>query len=365
MSKVKFFSTLPKRFQRTNYPKYAYGSWIYTNNKQYLDFTSGLGNFLLGHNNKYININIINHLNTCKNYPHEIFNINSYSSLLTPQILSFLPNNKYDSIKYVSCDNVLNKAIELSKHFNGKNKVIHFIGEKNANKDIIYCQENMDQFNKILEKNQNNVSCIIIESNIENDVFSLNQQFVLELKKICKDNNILLISNETTSGLGRGDKYRNVEPDIILFGQSISNGYPLSSIISNKNITKYFNNISPEKSLTSLSFIAANSTLDIINKENLIYNSKNMGHYLKKELINIPYTKKINQNELFIGIEYFFSKDNPSKVIDLVNKLDDNGIIVLPSGKNSEFISILPPLNTNYKECDIFLEKYCEIMKNI
>ena len=90
-----------------------------------------------------------------------------------------------------------------------------------------------------------------------------------------------------------------------------------------------------------------------------------MGHYLKKELINIPYTKKINQNELFIGIEYFFSKDNPSKVIDLVNKLDDNGIIVLPSGKNSEFISILPPLNTNYKECDIFLEKYCEIMKNI
>ena len=185
------------------------------------------------------------------------------------------------------------------------------------------------------------------------------------MKKICSANNILIISNETTTGLGRGDKYRNIEPDIILFGKNISNGYSFNSIISNKNITKFLNNIVPIKSITSLPFIAANSTLDIINKENLIYNAKNMGYYLKKELINIPNTKKINQNELFIGIEYFFSKDNPLRVIDLKNKLDDNGILVLSSGKNNEYISILPPLNTNYKECDFFLEKYSEVMKHI
>jgi 4-aminobutyrate aminotransferase len=65
--------------------------------------------------------------------------------------------------------------------------------------------------------------------------------FLHGLRKICDENNILLIADEVQCGMGRTGKMWFVEesgvrPDVLIFAKGIANGFPLSGIASSKEI---------------------------------------------------------------------------------------------------------------------------------
>lgn len=65
--------------------------------------------------------------------------------------------------------------------------------------------------------------------------------FLKGLRKICDENNILLIFDEVQSGFGRtGDWFAfqgyGVVPDILVMAKGIANGFPLSGIISREEL---------------------------------------------------------------------------------------------------------------------------------
>jgi 4-aminobutyrate aminotransferase len=65
--------------------------------------------------------------------------------------------------------------------------------------------------------------------------------FLHGLRKICDENNILLIADEVQSGMGRtGHMFfveeSGVRPDILIFAKGIANGFPLSGIASSKEL---------------------------------------------------------------------------------------------------------------------------------
>ena len=66
-------------------------------------------------------------------------------------------------------------------------------------------------------------------------------EFLRGLRKVCDDNNILLIADEVQSGMGRTGhmwfiEESGVRPDILVFAKGIANGFPLSGIASSKEI---------------------------------------------------------------------------------------------------------------------------------
>jgi 4-aminobutyrate aminotransferase len=66
-------------------------------------------------------------------------------------------------------------------------------------------------------------------------------EFLHGLRKICDENNILLIADEVQCGMGRTGKMWYVEesgvrPDILIFAKGIANGFPLSGIASSKEL---------------------------------------------------------------------------------------------------------------------------------
>ncbi|KAH8712024.1 pyridoxal phosphate-dependent transferase [Phaeosphaeriaceae sp. PMI808] len=66
-------------------------------------------------------------------------------------------------------------------------------------------------------------------------------EFLLGLRKVCDENNILLIIDEVQSGMGRTGKMwfieeSGVRPDILVFAKGIANGFPLSGIASSKTL---------------------------------------------------------------------------------------------------------------------------------
>jgi len=65
--------------------------------------------------------------------------------------------------------------------------------------------------------------------------------FMHGLRKICDENNILLIADEVQSGMGRTGymwyvQDSGVRPDILIFAKGIANGFPLSGIASRKEL---------------------------------------------------------------------------------------------------------------------------------
>ena len=103
----------------------------------------------------------------------------------------------------------------------------------------------------------------------------------------------VFISDEVQTGFGRtgkawGIEHYGVEPDMITVAKGIANGFPLAAVISTKEIAD-----SLDKNTIStfggnpVSCASANATIDIIERENLAENAKDMGRILIKGMKKI------------------------------------------------------------------------------
>lgn len=66
-------------------------------------------------------------------------------------------------------------------------------------------------------------------------------QYLAKVREICDKNNILLVADEVQSGFGRTGKmfaieHWGVRPDILIMAKGIANGFPLSGIVSRKEL---------------------------------------------------------------------------------------------------------------------------------
>ena len=90
---------------------------------------------------------------------------------------------------------------------------------------------------KILFENKNEIAAIIMEP-IRSKLPENN--FLLNVKELARENNIILIFDEITSGFrmncGGAHLWLDLEPDMAIFGKAIANGYPISAIIGKKHI---------------------------------------------------------------------------------------------------------------------------------
>jgi 4-aminobutyrate aminotransferase len=69
----------------------------------------------------------------------------------------------------------------------------------------------------------------------------MTKDFLPRVQKICNAHGILLILDEVQSGFGRTGKYFatsyfDVVPDILVMAKGIANGFPLSGIVSRKEL---------------------------------------------------------------------------------------------------------------------------------
>ncbi len=377
-----------QKILNNSYPQFSKASYVLNDFSKYLDFTSNMGNNILGYNHSYINKNVLRSLSNL-----EKINIKEKSNQLTKKILNTLPDKQFNSIIYTnySKDSILN-TFNIAKSFTNKENILCINSRYCHNKTskinpiveqsmillhtdnkLYFAKENcIECFDNTLEyvTNSKNTAAVIYEGSLGKDITSLERDYLYHVFEYCKKNNILIISDETESGFGRSGNFWNfnnktsIDPDILLFGSSISNGYALSGTILNRSIlnninSDTFNNLSNNNS--NIGILAANSTIDSFYRENILYNVKTKGLYLKNNLNRIPGIKGVYQEGLTICLDLFsFKEEHKSEII--LQKLLENNILVTLCGENNEYIKILPPLNVNYKECDYFLETLGKIL---
>tara|TARA_B100000953_G_scaffold279029_1_gene254835 strand:+ start:282 stop:1598 length:1317 start_codon:yes stop_codon:yes gene_type:complete len=216
----------------------------------------------------------------------------------------------------------------------------------------------IDQIKSAISNNPDDIAALIIEPiQGEGGDNHFRDNFFVALRQLCDENEMLFIMDEVQTGIGITGKWwahqhNSVKPDIISFGKKTQ----VCGLLAGKRVEEVDKNVFSESSRINSTFggnladmVRFHIILEIIEKENLIENAKNMGAVLKKELqfLSEEFPAYVTNPR---GLGLFAAFDLPSqterdKVIDGLLK---NKLLMLPSGDDA--IRFRPHLNVTLED---------------
>ncbi|MGF9858562.1 ornithine--oxo-acid transaminase [Priestia endophytica] len=183
--------------------------------------------------------------------------------------------------------------------------------------------------------------------------------FLKEAYKLCKENNVLFIADEIQVGLARTGKmfaceWEDVNPDILILGKALGGGvFPISCVVADKDILSVFNPGSHGSTFggNPLACAVSLSSLEVIEEENLVNRSLELGYYFKEQLqrIDNPVIKEVRGRGLFIGVELY------EEARPYCEKLKEQGLLCKET--HSTVIRFAPPLTISKQELDWAIEQ--------
>jgi L-lysine 6-transaminase len=230
-----------------------------------------------------------------------------------------------------------------------------------------YAEENKEreekavaQIRDIVARDAKDIACIIIEPvQGEGGDNHFSTSFFHTLRKICDENEILLVFDEVQSGVGLTGKFwahqhYDVKPDIISFGKKSQ----VCGILAGPRIDEVQNNVFVESSRLNstwggnlVDMMRFTYILEIIEKEDLVQNAAEMGDVLQKELrdIQVAYPDLIS-NVRGLGLMCAFDLRDGKKRDDFISRMWENKVMILPCGDHS--VRFRPHLNISKKEIE-------------
>lgn len=208
------------------------------------------------------------------------------------------------------------------------------------------------------------IACLIIETiQAEGGDNHFRPEFFRELRKICDDNDILLILDEVQTGLGLTGKtwayqHYGIIPDVISFGKKSQ----VCGILANKEkFDRIENHVFKESSRINSTFggnlvdmVRFRLILEVIESENLIENARVCGDYLQQKLSELAASDKHISNVRGRGLMVAFDFDTQEKRDHFIKKAFERKMIILGCGDKS--IRFRPHLNVSKHEIDKALD---------
>ena len=364
MTEDQFLGNLYQRFPVTIEKGYGAHVWD-INNKEYIDCMGGYGVALVGHRNERV-------VNAIKTQIDKIITV--HSSLYSKTREEFLetlfkisPKGLTQAHLNNSGAEAIEAAIKFARKFTGKKGMVAMNGSYHGKSmgalSLTFNPKYRKSFQPLVEKVSfssfgdieslrstidDDTAFIILEPiQGESGIHVAPDGFLQDVRKLCDENEILLIFDEIQSGLGRTGRmwasdHWNTAPDILCIAKGIAGGVPMGVTMVRPDI---LNCISKgEHSSTfggnPLSCAAGTATIQALTQDNLVQNADAMGKLFRdgleklKEKHNI--IREIRGKGLMIGIELKF------EVRDILMEGIEKNLLLLYSGRN--ILRLLPPL---------------------
>ena len=244
------------------------------------------------------------------------------------------------------------------------------ITDENLQETIKNEQLALLQIEQAIVANPDKVSCIIIEViQAEGGDNHFRDEFFVELRRICDENDILLIFDEVQTGIGITGKmwaYQNfsVIPDVISFGKKAQ----VCGILANKEkLDQVEHHVFAESSRINSTFggnfidmLRFQLVLEIIEKENLLDNVQKQGAFLLEGLQKLQekYPQLIT-NARGRGLMCAFDLPDTKMRNDFQEKLYEENVIILICGDQS--LRFRPHLNVTQEDLQFALDKIDKI----
>ena len=211
-----------------------------------------------------------------------------------------------------------------------------------------------------LDEGNQRVAAIMLEAlQGEGGVRPGELEYFQQLRKICDDNNILLILDEVQVGMGRTGKYwgyenLGIEPDIFTSAKGLAGGIPIGAMMC-KKFCDVFQAGDHASTFGGNPFAcaAALTVGETLERENLLQNVQERGKQLRASLSAIAskYPQIISEVRgwgLINGME--LKSDIELTSADVVKALMAKGLLLVPAGP--KVLRFVPPLIVSAQEVD-------------
>ncbi len=199
-------------------------------------------------------------------------------------------------------------------------------------------------------------------------------EFHKELRRICDENDVLLIADEIQSGGFRTGKFMAMEnfgvrADIVCMSKSIGGGIPLGATLSTDRIMSWEPGAHANTFGGNLLAAAGGlATLEFMESSSLGEKAVEKGNYIMKRLNEFkdeyPLIGDVRGIGLMIGAELVEENKEPAseKREMIVRKALDGGLILLPAGDS--VIRFVPPLIISRNEIERGLEIFEDALRS-
>ncbi|MGI9102835.1 MAG: ornithine--oxo-acid transaminase [Terriglobales bacterium] len=185
------------------------------------------------------------------------------------------------------------------------------------------------------------------------------QGFLRQASEICRHHNVLLMTDEIQSGLGRTGKlfaymHEGIRPDVLIIGKALAGGfYPVSAVLASREVLGVFHPGDHGSTFggNPLGCAVARAALRVILEEKLVERSAELGEYFLNKLKTLGTLGgspnpilDIRGLGLWIGIEL----DRPAR--PFCEALKEEGILCKET--HDRVIRIAPPLVITRDEID-------------
>lgn len=397
------------------------GSYLYTeDNRKILDFASGIAVCNLGHNHPMVTEAAKRQIDKLVHGCHNILYYESYVELAERLVKStggdtkvYFSNSGAEAnegaLKLAKCVTGRQVILSFKNSFHGRTLACASITASNSAYRKYYeplmpgvyfaeypnlfrtpykmengeCpHEYMDQFDEIFHKIADpfTVAAIILEPvQGEGGYVVPPLKWLQHVRKICDDYGIMLIFDEIQTGFGRtGELFAyqvfDVKPDILTSAKALGGGFPLSAIIAKEEIMNQWPKGAHGGTFggNPVACAASLASLEVIEKENMLANCKNMGSIFRAGLTKLQakYPNEIGDVRgigLMNAIELVKEDKKPDDTMTkrLQEKALERNLLILSCGADKNVIRFIPPLNVSEQEIGQALEIIDEGMKEI
>ncbi|MCK9473040.1 adenosylmethionine--8-amino-7-oxononanoate transaminase [Sulfurimonas sp.] len=382
----------------------------------YIDAISSWWVNLFGHTNSYINEKIKEQLDTLE---HVILAGFTHEQVvrLSERLVKLTPNGLEKCFYADNGSSAVEVALKMSFHAHknsGKNRKLFVsltnsyhgetigalsVGDVKLYKDtyeplliqslqtpvpkdmsIESAKEAALEFEKLCKKKSHEISAIILEPLIQGAGYMhmYHKEFLVLVRDICNRYDIYLIADEVMVGFGRsGEMFAcssaNISPDFIVLSKGLTGGYlPLSVVLTTNEIyAKFYCDYGEHKAFlhshsytgNALACAAANATLDIFERDDVIEKNRETAEYMGKKLLKFQELKNvasIRQTGMICAVELkgYIAEDRVGlKVYKYGLK---NGVLLRPLG---HVVYFMPPYIITKEECDKMMDTAYEAIK--
>ncbi|MBI5399443.1 aminotransferase class III-fold pyridoxal phosphate-dependent enzyme [Candidatus Saganbacteria bacterium] len=348
------------------------GCYLYgTDNKKYLDFSSGIAACSTGHAHPKV---VAAAQKQTGKLIHICIGVANYAPYieLAESLAKIVPIIDAQFFFCQSGAEAVEAALKLAKYatkkpgiialrgaFHGRtlgalsvttSKMKYRDGYEPLLPEVYIAGPELDDIEKLCR--EKNIAAIIFEPIIgEGGYLVQSEELVKGLRRLCDQYGVLLIADEIQTGFGRTGKWFAVEhfgikPDIICLAKGIASGFPLGGIAAAAELMAKW---SPGSHGTTyggnpVCCAASLATIEVIKKANLVSKAKQLGFYLIKKLHQLqqqfPAIKDVRGLGLMIGVDF----QDSAMVKRIVNYCLAHGLVIIPTGAEGTVVRFIPPL---------------------
>lgn len=200
----------------------------------------------------------------------------------------------------------------------------------------------------------------------ESGVHVCSADFLREVRRLCSDNDALMICDEVQCGMFRTGKpfgFQNfgIVPDVVTIAKGIASGMPAGACCAVEEVADV---MEPGKhgstfGGSNLAVAAANATLDELSKPEYAASVQEVGECLRGKLAGLPQVESVRGLGLMVGCDLAEGID----AHDVVRAALQDGLVINATGPRT--LRFLPPLVCSKYDVDVFAEKLAATLNRV